>query len=80
MVSRLPFMIEDLRAEIAAVSGNEDADITIILDAASFGPVISELNSHQGHYAIVMHPDCPLAHRYKGVSIVNRDDLHEAGQ
>ena len=76
-VSRLPFAIEDLKAEIIAVSGNENAAITITLDGASFGPIISELNSHQGYYAVIMHPGYPPEHRYNGISIVRRESDDE---
>lgn len=75
-VSRLPFALEDLLREIHIVSGIDvDADVTLMLDERSFHHVIGELQSHNsGLFTVVMHPGCPPEHRYKGVSIVKRED------
>lgn len=73
-VNRLPFALEDLLREIQTVSGNEHPDVTITLDAGSFGPVTRELDNYRGCSVVGMHPGCPPEYRYKDVSIVKRGD------
>lgn len=69
-VSRLPFVIDDLRSEILK-EGCIDPDITIMLDNETYVVVTSALKSYTGDYVVVSSRE-PLEFRYRGVSIVRR--------
>ncbi len=72
--SRLPFMLEDLRAELERIRGSEGGEISIGLDAETYEKTSAILRSQSIGISFKVIGGGEMACRYNGISITRASD------